>query len=97
MWNSNTIFILRQLQEKYSAKKKNLYFEDLEKVFDRVPRDVIWWALSKLGVEEGLVKIVQSMYRNIQIRVIVKWSCTYDFLVQVGLHQGSLLILCYLS
>ena len=65
MWNSNTIFILRQLQEKYSAKKKNLYFEDLEKVFDRVPRDVIWWALSKLGVEEGLVKIVQSMYRNI--------------------------------
>ena len=41
---TNTIFILRQLQEKYFAKKKNLYvaFVDLEKAFrERVLRDVI--------------------------------------------------------
>ena len=62
---TNTFFILRQLQKKYSAKKKNLYyvFEDLELAFDRVPRDAIWWALKKLGIEEWLVKTVQSMYR----------------------------------
>ena len=29
-------------------------FVDLEKVSDRVPRKVIWWALRKLGVEIGL-------------------------------------------
>ena len=53
-----------QLQEKYLAKKKELWitFVDLEKAFDRVPREVVWWALRKVGVEEWLVKVIQSMY-----------------------------------
>ena len=35
-------------------KKKKLYyaFVDLEKKFDRVPREVVRWSLRKLGVEE---------------------------------------------
>ena len=39
----NTNFILRQLQEKYLAEKKNSYFAfaDLEKAFYQIPRDVI--------------------------------------------------------
>ena len=37
-------------------------FGDLEKVFDRVLRDVLWWVLRKLGVEECFIKTVQSMY-----------------------------------
>lgn len=40
----STLFILKQLQEKYLAKKKNLQFSfpDLEKTFDRVPKDGLW-------------------------------------------------------
>jgi len=36
---SDTIFIVRQLQENYIAKEKELWmaFIDLDKVFDRVP------------------------------------------------------------
>ena len=30
-------------------------FVDLEKAFDRVPREVVWWALRSLGVDEWLV------------------------------------------
>ena len=41
-------------------KKENLYFADLEKACNRVPRDGVWWGLSKLGVEDWLVKTVQS-------------------------------------
>ena len=39
------IFIVRQLQAKYLAKKKYLWmdFVDLEKAFDRVTREVDWW------------------------------------------------------
>ena len=56
-----------------------------------MPRDVAWWALRKLDVEESLVRIVLSMYRNTRSRVRVYRTFSDDFLVQVGLHQGSVL------
>ena len=63
---TDAIFVVKQLQEKYLAANKRLYiaFVDLEKVFDRVPQKVIWWALRKLGVEEWIVRLVQGMYAN---------------------------------
>ena len=57
---TNTIVIFRQLQEKYLSKMENLYFAALEKACNRVPRDGVWWGFSKLGVEDWLVKTVQS-------------------------------------
>ena len=52
------------MQEKFRVKGKKLYFGfvDLEKAFDRVPREVIRWAVCKLGVEEWLVSAVMSVY-----------------------------------
>ena len=43
------IFILRKMQEKYLGKNKKLYFAfvDLEKAFDRVPREVVTKTRSK--------------------------------------------------
>ena len=53
----------RQMQENFRVKGKKLYFGfvDLEKAFDRVPREVISWAMRKLGVEEWLLSAVMSM------------------------------------
>ena len=50
----DAIFIVRQLQEKFMEKRKDLFYAlvDLEKAFDRVPRDVVRWALRQLGVDE---------------------------------------------
>ena len=44
--------------------KKKLYlaFIDLEKAFDRLPREVMIWAWRKLGVEEWLLSTVISLY-----------------------------------
>ena len=60
----DAIFIARQLQERFLEKKRNLYFAfvDLEKAFDRVPREVVRWAMRKLGVDEWLIRIVMAMY-----------------------------------
>ena len=90
---TDTIFVVRQLQEKYLAANKRLYmaFVDLEKVFDRVPRKVIWWALIKLGVEEWIVRLVQGMYANAQSRVRIDEGYSEEFEVKVGVHQGSVL------
>ena len=46
------IYLLRKLMEGYREKKKDLHitFIDLEKVYDRVPRDIIWWALGRKKV-----------------------------------------------
>ena len=39
----DAIFLVRQLQEKFLEKRKDLFFAfvDLEKTFDRVPREVV--------------------------------------------------------
>ena len=48
------------------SANKDLYFAfvKLEKAFDRVPRKVLWWALRKVGVDEWLIRTIQTMYTN---------------------------------
>ena len=48
----DAVFILRRMQEEYHAKGKQLYmcYVDLEKAFDRVPRNVLEWAMRKKGI-----------------------------------------------
>ena len=86
---TDAIFIVRQLQEKHLAA--NMAFVDLEKAFDRVQRDVIWWAMRKVGIDEWLVRLVQSMYKDVRRRVRVGDGYSEEFGVGVGVHQGSVL------
>ena len=49
---TDSILIVRQLQDQVLAVRKPLYFvfTDLETTFDRVLRNVIWWTMRELGV-----------------------------------------------
>ena len=87
---TDAIFIVHQLQEKHLAANKPLYmaFVDLEKAFDRVPRDVIWWAMRKLGIDEWLVRVVQSMYKDVRSRVRVGDGYSEEFGVGSGCSSG---------
>jgi len=90
---TDAIFIVRQVQEKYLAKKRELWmaFVDLEKAFDRVPRDVVWWALRLMGVEEWIVQVIQAMYAGATTAVKINNGESTEFEVKVGVHQGSVL------
>jgi len=90
---TDAIFIVRQLQEKYVSKSKELWmaFVDLEKAFDRVPREILWWSLRQLNVDEGLIAVIKSMYDNVTTAVKVKGQVSEEFQVKVGVHQGSVL------
>jgi hypothetical protein len=90
---TDAIFIVRQLQEKYLAKNKDLWmaFVDLEKAFDRVPREVVWWALRNMGVDEWIVSVIKSMYEGATTSVKLNGRVSKGFGVKVGVHQGSVL------
>ena len=84
----DAIFIAQQLQERYLGNKKKLYFAfvDLEKAFNRVPREVIRWSLRKLGVMEWLVTMVMAMYSGSKSRVRINNVLCNKFSVKVGVH-----------
>ena len=90
---TDAIFIVRQLQEKYLAKKKDLWmaFVDLEKAFDRVPREVVWWALRSVCVDEWLVSLIKAMYTDTSTMVRLGSQVSQRLGVNVGVHQGSVL------
>ena len=49
------VFALYILQEKQTDL--HMIFVDLEKAYDSVPRDLIWWAMTKRSIPEGYVKV----------------------------------------
>ena len=93
MSTTEPIFALRILQEKYQERKKDLHmvFVDLEKAYNRVPRDLIWWALRKKNIPEAYITIIQDMYKETKTRVKTRCGVTQYFDIEIGLHQGSTL------
>ena len=86
---TDAIFIVCQLQEKYLAKQKDLWmaFVDLEKAFDRVPREVVWWALMSAGVDEWLVPVIQAMYTDTSTMVKLSSSVLRQLLFITALWR----------
>ena len=83
------------MQEKHLEKDKIyiMIFVYLEKAYDRVPRDIIWWAPRKKNVGEEYIKVIQGMYDGCtaSVRTLILIGSTESFEVKVGLHQDSAL------
>jgi len=75
----------------FVGKKLCFGFVDLEKAFDRIPTEVIKWAMHKLGVEEWLVSAVVSIYTGAKTVVRTVYGTSNGFEIKIGSHQGSAL------
>jgi hypothetical protein len=87
------IFLIRQLMERCREQKKDLHmiFIDLEKAYDKVPRNVMWWALQMYKVSSKYITLIKDMYDNVVTSVRTSDEDTNDFPINIGLYQGSTL------
>ena len=70
-----------------------MVFVDLEKAYDRVTRDLIWWALREKNIPKAyIITIIQDMYKATKTRVKTRCGLTQYFNIEVGLHQGCPLL-----
>ena len=90
---TNAMFALRLLVEKYreGQRQLNCVFMDLEKAYDRVPWEELWYCMRKSGIVEKYVQLVQDMYEGSETVVRCAVGTTESFKVKVILHQGSAL------
>ena len=90
---TDAIFCLRMLLEKWTEGQKAVHcaFIDLEKAYDRVPREELWECLRLAETSECYIRIIQDMYNGATTTVRSAAGLTEEFKVGVGLHQGSAL------
>jgi len=88
---TEAVFMLRHLVDKADQDDKPLYttFVDFKKAYDSVPRELLWKALSKIGIHGEMMDILQQMYRNVRLQVKVNNSYGADFESSVGVKQGD--------
>ncbi|XP_071722712.1 uncharacterized protein, partial [Rutidosis leptorrhynchoides] len=79
------IFLVRDLMEMYRSSKKDYHmvFIDLEKTYDRVHRNILWWALVEQGVSSQYIHLIQDMYEGIRTSVPTNGGDTPDFPITI--------------
>ncbi|KAK3542840.1 hypothetical protein QTP70_004649 [Hemibagrus guttatus] len=60
----------------FLANLFNRVLENLEKAYDRVPREELWYCMRKSGVAEKYVRVVQDMYER--SRTVVRCAVVMD-------------------
>ena len=90
---TDQIFTLKQIFEKSWEYGKDLFacFIDLEKAYNRVPRDKLWKVLQEYGVNGQLLRAIKSFDCRPDACVRVNVKQLKPFHVGVGLRQGCVL------
>ena len=82
---------MKELIEQAGKESKQLccMFLDIEKAYDTVNRQIMWELVEKLGFDEHIRKILQSMYRNTIAKYHWNEVVMDEVRSEVGLRQGS--------
>jgi len=87
------IFTLRRIMDKHWEFNQPLYiaFIDLEKAFDRVPRQKLWESLDIYNIPKPLKRAIMSLYKINHNRVSTGTGAELWFDTTSGVRQGSVL------
>ncbi|XP_063420573.1 uncharacterized protein LOC134705786 [Mytilus trossulus] len=89
----DAIFALTSLIFKSLSAKNRFYccFVDYTKAFDTVQRYMLWYKLSKIGIQGKFLMVIKAMYSNVTSCVSVDGFNSDYFTNEVGLMQGEVL------
>ena len=86
---TDAIFAGRCWKKWETQKELHMVFIDLEKAYDRVPRQEVLMCLREQGVPEKYVRLVKDTYEDARTEVKTSIGLTGKITDRVGLHQGS--------
>ena len=61
----------------------HMVFVDFEKVYDQVPRSVVWEVLKRRGVQGMYMRIVKDMHTGVMNNIKTRMGCQ-SFEMKVG-------------
>ena len=89
---TEAIYLIKKLMESYGIGKKiSTWFIDLEKVYDKVHREMLWECLEKKEVPVAYIRTIKDMYKGVKTSVRTLTGDTVYFPINIRLHQGSTL------
>ena len=89
----DAMFTLLNLVQNFLNKNKRLYvaFVDLQKCFDSIYRNALWFKLYKLGIQGKVLRVLKNMYLHVKSCVKNFNDVSNFFEHSVGLRQGEIL------
>lgn len=84
------IYSLYSIINNRKLRKKDTFacFVDMQKAFDTVNRNCLWFRLMKVGIHGNILHAIQSLYKDVSCAVSINDSLTEWFPVRQGVKQG---------
>lgn len=97
--NIKAIYILLHVMNMYQMDHYNLRSVSiyLEKMYDIVPREILWKLLEKKKIMIAYIRAIQEMHEGVLVSVMTHRGETSDFLITMGLHQDAILSLYFFT
>jgi hypothetical protein len=68
-----------------------MVFIDMEKAYDKIPKNLMWWALDKHKVSTKYVTLIKDIHDKVVTSVRTADVDTNVFPINIRLHQSSAL------